>query len=89
MSGTRRRIADVPQEAADLGDEVSKADLLEVAWHLAALANGADSAEDDPATLARLYEEVNTLRANRGAKELPPLGQLRAKWSSYPGRSTR
>lgn len=83
VSGLGKRIAEVPQEALDFAEGISKADLLEAAWHLASLCNGADSCEDDAATMQRLYEEINALRAGRGARELPPLGQLRAKWIEW------
>lgn len=48
---------------------VSKADLLEVAWSLAAISHegGCDDAE---ATLARLLEELNLYRERRGMRRL-------------------
>lgn len=65
--GREKRRADVPKAARQLGEKVSKADLLEAAWWLAALAcdGGVD---DETSTLERLLEELNTIRANRGAR---------------------
>lgn len=61
-----KRPANIP--AACLGDCVSKADLLEAAWHLASLCNDSGSADDDASTFKRLVHELNTLRAARGAR---------------------
>lgn len=60
-----KRRAQIP--AAALGEVVSKADLLEAAWHLASLCNDSDSADDNEATFRRLVHELNILRAGRGA----------------------
>lgn len=82
MAGTKR-IARVPQEALCLAEDISKADLLEVSWYLASLCNDAGSADDDDATMRRLLDEINVHRASRSARELPPIGQLRAKWAEW------
>ncbi len=68
--GVMKRGADVPVSARKL--TVSKADLLEVAWSLAALAHdhGCDDAE---ATFARLVEELNVYRDRRGVRRLSPV----------------
>jgi hypothetical protein len=83
MAGLTKRVAKVPQEALDFAEGVSKADLLEAAWHLASRCNGGESCEDDAATMRRLHDEVATLCANRGAKPLPPLEALRQKWATW------
>lgn len=61
-----KRRAEVP--AALISEAVSKADLLEAAWHLASLCNDAGSVDDDESTFKRLVEELNISRANRGAR---------------------
>lgn len=63
--GIFKRVAAVPLSARFLGSAVSKADLLEAAWHLASLAceGGVD---DAGATFARLLEELNLARASKG-----------------------
>ena len=81
MAGLTKRRADVPQEALALAEDVSKAELLEVAWSFASLCNFGEGHGDDAATMSRLYEELNTLRENRRAKPLPPLDVLRVKWA--------
>ena len=65
--GVFKRTAQVPVMARRL--PVSKADLLEVAWSLAAIAHegGCDDAES---TLARLLEELNLYREQRGMRRL-------------------
>jgi hypothetical protein len=67
MSGVKRA-ASVPREARLLAHRVSKSDLLEVAWSLAALANDAGSVDDDVSTLSRLVDELNAQRENRGLR---------------------
>lgn len=68
MSGTKRR-AEVPRAAQALGEVVSKADLLEAAWHLASLAH--DGGVDDEAmTLLRLREELDNARERQGRRVL-------------------
>lgn len=69
MAGLGKRRAQVPVEALRLAENVSKADLLEAAWHLAALCNGSGS-DDDQRTLARLRGEFDVLRANQGRRPL-------------------
>lgn len=61
-----KRFANVPTRFALLGESVSKADLLEAAYHLAAISNGSERAENDNATFRRLVEELNIHRAARG-----------------------
>lgn len=72
-----RRIAEVSQEALDLAERLSKADLLEMAWALASLCNQGEGCDDNAATLRRLYEEANIWRENRGESPLLPLRSLR------------
>lgn len=67
--GLKRR-PQCPALGRSIIEDVSKAELLEVAWSLAALCNEAGSADDDASTFKRLVEEVNTLRINRGARPL-------------------
>lgn len=69
MAGLGKRRADVPREALRLAEDVSKADLLEAAWHLASLLNGS-GCDDDRETLARLRMELDALRANQGRRPL-------------------
>jgi hypothetical protein len=65
--GVMKRVAMAPPVAIRRRlPPLSKADLLEVAWALAALSNNAGSVDDDESTLDRLIEEVNTWRAMRG-----------------------
>jgi hypothetical protein len=71
MAGIGKRRADVPRDAQRLAEDVSKADLLEAAWHLASLAS-ATGADDDAATLERLRQELDTIRAGQGRKPLRP-----------------
>lgn len=68
-----KRRANVPPYAAGLGNRVSKADLLEAAWHLAALANDAGSADDGRSTFRRLVEEINANRVARGERPITPV----------------
>lgn len=69
MAGLGKRRAQVPVEALRLAENVSKADLLEAAWHLASLLNGSDC-DDDRETLIRLRFELEALRANQGRRPL-------------------
>ena len=59
-----KRVAALPPVALLLGEQVSKADLLEAAWHLAGQVS--DSYGDPQAHLVRLVEELSTLRENEG-----------------------
>lgn len=68
VPGQTKRRPTVPCVA--LLGAVSKAELLEVAWHLASLTNAAGSSDDDESTHARLVEEIDTLRVQRGARKL-------------------
>ncbi len=68
--GAFKRVADVPRSARVLG--VSKADLLEVAWSLAATAHEG-GCDDEIGTLARLVEELNVYRERRGVRRLAPI----------------
>ena len=61
-----KRRAEVPSAAASMAYHVSKADLLEAAWHLASLANDAGSCDDDGSTLRRLCDELAELRRQSG-----------------------
>jgi hypothetical protein len=67
MSGFKRT-ANVPPVARLFAGTVSKADLLEAAWHLAGLAS--EGYGNDGAHLARLVEEIQAIRANAGRKPL-------------------
>lgn len=65
MSGRGiKRVAGLPEIALVLGAQVSKADLLEAAWHLAGQAS--DRYGDPQAHIVRLVEELTTIRANEG-----------------------
>ena len=68
--GVFKRRAAVPREASGISDSVSKADLLEVAWHLASLCNEAGSADDNDSTRLRLIAELNVQREGRGVAPL-------------------
>jgi hypothetical protein len=70
MSGMKR-YANVPREARLL--EVSKADLLEVAWELASLCNDGDGVDDVAATYRKLVETLNGARERRGAAKVRTL----------------
>lgn len=83
MAGLGKRVAEVPHEARYLAENLSKADLLEMAWALASLCNQGEGCDDDAATLRRLHEEANTWRENRGGQPLPPLDALREKWARW------
>jgi hypothetical protein len=70
MAGKGKRGAEVPRAVCLLAENVSKADLLEVAWSLAGLCGGGEAAEDFEPTWNRLLEELN---AQRAASERKPL----------------
>ncbi len=78
-SGVVKRGAAVPRDARLLGAVVSKADLLEAALSLAGLCSESDSADDGPAALDRLHEELQALRTSRGAKPIPELTAMIAR----------
>jgi hypothetical protein len=78
-NGIFKRSADVPLCAHRLNEGVSKADLLEAAWHLASLCNEAGSCDDVASTLERLIEELNTIRANRGERPMGGGALVRAR----------
>jgi hypothetical protein len=61
--GIKRRAA-LPQIAINLGTQISKADLLEAAWHLAGQVS--DGYGNDTAHLVRLVEELRVIRENNG-----------------------
>jgi hypothetical protein len=61
------RFPEVPRRARDLGERISKADLLEAAWGLAAVCNDV-GCDDEEATYQRLVAELNIFRAIRGEK---------------------
>jgi hypothetical protein len=63
-----KRIAVVPDAVRRLGNQVSKADLLEAAYWLAA-ATG-ESCDDENETLSTLLRELNTHREPRGQKPI-------------------
>lgn len=65
-----KRDADLPEEADGIQHEVSKSDLMEVAWDLAALCNDGDGCDDHLATRAKLLEMINVRREGRGKKPL-------------------
>jgi hypothetical protein len=67
VSGFKRR-AEVPLRAHRLN--VSKADLLEAAWHLASICNEAGSCDDETSTYLRLVEELNAARARNGRQRV-------------------
>ena len=74
MSGLKR-LPVLPPEARGILEAVSKADLMEVAWHLASLCNDAGSADDNASTRARLLAELNLGREARGKGKLKLLGR--------------
>lgn len=71
------RVAQVPGNAFLLDYVLSKADLLEVAWHLASLVNDAGSCDDDESTLARILQEAHAVAGQQGRK----VGNLRARYN--------
>lgn len=68
MTGRRKRIADVPDVVLRLGSAVSKADLLEAAYWLAA-ASG-ESCDDEQESFKRLFDEVNLTLERHGRSPL-------------------
>ncbi len=64
-----KRIAVVPQRVRWIGSRVSKADLLEAAYHLASVAHDM-GCDDEGANVDRLLAELNLHRQSRGAKPL-------------------
>ncbi len=68
--GVLKRLPQLPPESGLINSRVSKADLMEAAWHLASLANDAGSVDDHASTRDRLVAELNTLRAARGQGSL-------------------
>lgn len=68
--GVTKRRPELPKEAHGILSGTSKAELLEVAWALAGLANEAGSVDDHESTRERLLQEINLLRAARGARPL-------------------
>ena len=68
--GRLKRRPELPNEAGGILCEVSKAELLEVAWSLASLCNNAGSSDDNGSTRERLLEEINAMRTARGARLL-------------------
>lgn len=66
--GVTKRRPELPPEAKGILEAVSKADLLEAAWWLAGACG--ESADDGAETRQRLIQELNILRANRGARRL-------------------
>lgn len=61
----RARGAEIPKVGRELLPKVTKVDLLEVAWDLAALANEAGSVDDEASTAAKLREMLATRKASR------------------------
>ena len=68
MGSAFKRAAAVPPVARMLADKLSKADLLEAAWHLAGLASGEYG--DSRSHLVRLVEELQTIRENTSRPKL-------------------
>jgi hypothetical protein len=66
--GVTKRPANVPPVAVVFASSVSKADLLEAAWHLAGIAS--DRYGDDKAHFATLVNELQVLRENDGRPRL-------------------
>lgn len=64
-----KRRAEVTAAVSRLGATVSKADLLEAAYWLAA-ASG-ESCDDEDEALRGLIDELNVHRESRGAKKIP------------------
>ena len=65
-----KRSARIPEQGLALADKVSKSDLLEIAWDMAALLNDAGSCDDDESTAAKLIELLNNQRAETGRVKL-------------------
>lgn len=83
--GVFKRPADVPQQARALHSMLSKSELMEAAWHLASLCNDT-GCDDDEATFRRLVEELNILRARRGARQLvvgPKKPRINPEYEAY------
>ncbi len=66
-----KRRANAPHGAIVLGALLTKADLIEIAWNLASIANDAGSCDDDVSTFDRLLDEVETICAQRGTNIIP------------------
>lgn len=66
MSGLKRS-ADVPRSASILGEYVSKADLIEAVWGMAARLNPT-SCDDEGATLEEVIRTLDTCAQIRGAQ---------------------
>lgn len=64
-----RRTASVPASMLSLSRKLSRADLVEIAWHLASISNGPES-RDDASILHRVLEEANLAREARGEPAL-------------------
>lgn len=67
--GIGKRRPELPRAARPL-ESASKSEILEAAWHLAALANDSDSSDDADATARRLLLEVNLVRKRIGRGEI-------------------
>jgi len=70
MSRGVKRTALVPKAALVLGELVSKADLLEAAWYLAALSVPLLRDATEKASLKRLLEQLNLHRSERGQRPI-------------------
>ena len=77
-AGVTKRVAQVPRPYRGMLHDLSKADLMEIAWSLGSLCNGGNSLDDDAATFERLEKEANTQRLNQG----------RGLWVAPRGRFT-
>lgn len=69
--GVTKRYPELPAPLPrGLYGEISKADLLEVAYDLAACSNDSGSADDHESTVRKLVEMLNTRREGRGSRKL-------------------
>lgn len=57
------RNANVPECARVIGAELTKNELLEIAWNLATQSNAAGSADDDNSTFERIASEAEIIKA--------------------------
>ncbi len=74
------RNANVPECARVIGAELTKNELLEIAWNLATQANAAGSADDEPSTFERLASEAEIIGAKISKVKLK---QLRESFGVY------
>jgi hypothetical protein len=79
-----KRLPEVPVAVARLGQQVSKADLLEAAYWLAATTG--ESCDDENEALSSLLQELNVHRERRGVKPIKITPLLTGKSMRALGR---